>query len=291
VSQNGVKGVFLLDIPNSNEKTEVDKKIQETWYLLTEIEKALINNSDDAEHDKELALIRKYKFALTSLSADHLLLIEDEAQTLQCVNFKGTKELEKYTFTEGKSIFYIHLEKKQRLFHLGMHEYECKSWYETIPARMQVLDLAEDGDTISVEYFFDKNKLKHKKNEGNEEDSLDVNIIPRVIGKIDLDSISEWLMYLYRREVINDNIGLDLIEHCDSGVITGLDGYLEKLCEEFSSYLKRFKAKPGDWLKLYLLLQANITNNLIVVTDDTDSRSEEEEVPDISESSPVLISV
>ncbi|MGR3176690.1 MAG: hypothetical protein ACUZ8E_01375 [Candidatus Anammoxibacter sp.] len=262
---------------NKNEKTIIDKKIDETWNILKDVEKELNNLTDFTKTEKQVVLIRKFEYALTNELTDHLLIIEDEKQDLQCVNFKATKTLEDYDFKVGKTIFLVHMDKKKRVKHLGEYEYEYRYWYEAIPVRLQILDLSKDGDTISVEFLFDREMLKLA---GScEKDPSDINLIPRVIGKIDMESISEWLIYLYNCDIITDNIGLALRKDCETGLITSLDLFLEKLCEEFSSCFQRFTAKPGDWLKIYLLLYANITNNLLVITDDSDDTPEEELVP------------
>lgn len=268
---------------NYNEEEIKDKKVEETWSILKEIENAINIRTDIIKSEKEIFLIRKFQFALTNTCSDRLLIIENEEQSLQCVNFRGTKEFELYNFKVGKTIYIIHINKMKRLIHHGQYDYESKYWYEAVPARLQILDLSKDGDTISVEFLFNKEKLLCKK----KVPSNAIDIIPRVIGKINLDSISEWLIYLYNCDIINDNIGMELKELCESGMISDLDSYLDRLCEEFSSYLKKFTSKSGDWLKLYLLLYANITNNLLVITDDSDDIPEADFVPDYSVESPL----
>lgn len=281
---------FLLSNSNFSEKEILDKKIDDTWNILTNIETELNDSTKFVAADKELALINRFKLSLTSISADHLLLIDDEKQDLQCVNFKGTKALEEYNFAVGKNIYFIHMDINKRIFHRGMYEYDTKYWVEAIPARLQILELAEGGDTISVEFMFDKSQLKRLKNgEEEKETASEMHIIPRIIGKIDLDSISQWLLYLYECDVITDNIGLDLQRFCKDGLVSDLESYLEKMCEEFGSYFTRFKDKPGDWLKIYLLLNANITNNLIVVTDDTDGSMDDITDPGFPEEAPLVM--
>ncbi|MGR3219335.1 MAG: hypothetical protein ACUZ8H_05895 [Candidatus Anammoxibacter sp.] len=233
-------------------------------------------------------MIRKFEYALTNELSDHLLIIEDEKQDLQCVNFNATKILENYDFKTGKTIFFIHMEKEKRVKHIGEYEYEYRYRYEAIPVRLQLLDLSKDGDTISVEFLFDRDRVKLEAK--CEKDKDGVYLIPRVIGKIDMESISEWLIYLYTNDIITDNIGLALRKDCETGLITTLDAFLAKLCEEFSSCFQRFTAKPGDWLKIYLLLYANITNNLLVITDDSDDTPEEDLVPKDFTETPVGVS-
>lgn len=273
-----------------NENEIIDKKIEQTWNILREIENELNSMADITKSDKEIVLVGRFKYALTNIYSDRLLIIEDEKQGLQCVNFRGSKAFERYVFKVGKTIYIIHMDKKRRLIHHGQYDYESCYWYEAIPVRVQILDLSKNGDTISVEFLFDKDKLRCKKNNTKKEDLSKINLIPRVIGKIDMISISEWLIYLYNCNVINDNIGMELKSLCEAGVVASLDSYLERLCEEFSSYFKRFTTKPGDWLKIYLLLYANITNNLLVVTDDSDDTPRNAFVPDNSVESPLGVS-
>ncbi|MGR3319130.1 MAG: hypothetical protein ACUZ8O_11715 [Candidatus Anammoxibacter sp.] len=266
---------------NKNEKTIIDKKIDETWNILKDVEKELNKFTDFTITEKEVVLIRKFEFALTNELTDHLLIIEDEKQDLQCVNFKATKSLENYDFKTGKTIFFVHMDKKRRVKHLGGYEYESRYWDEAIPVRLQILDLSKNGDTISVEFLYDRERLKLEGSckKGPSGANLIPKVIPRVIGRIDMESLSEWLIYLYNCDIITDNIGLALRKDCETGMITTLDSFLEKLCEEFSSCFQRFTAKPGDWLKIYLLLYANITNNLLVVTDDSDDTPKDDLVP------------
>ena len=266
-----------------NEKEIKDKKVEETWCILKEIENAIKIRSDIIKSEKEILLMRKFQYALTNVCSDRLLIIEDEEQNLQCVNFSETKEFGLYNFKVGKTIYIIHINKMRRVIHHGQYDYEAKYWYEAVPARIQILDLSEYGDTISVEFIFNKEKLLCKKKSSPNA----IDIIPRVIGKINLNSISEWLIYLYNCDIINDNIGMELNNLCESGMISDLDSYLDRLCEEFSSCFKKFTSKPGDWLKIYLLLYANITNNLLVITDDSDDIPEADIVPDYSVESPL----
>lgn len=275
---------------NKNEKTIIDKKIDETWNILKDVENELNKFDDFTLTEKEIVLIRKFEYALTNVLTDHLLIIEDEKQDLQCVNFKGTKTFEDYNFKTGKTIFFVYMDKKKRVKHIGEYEYEYKYWFEAIPVRLQILDLSKDGDTISVEFLYDHERLRLGKNCKKNVNPSGSNLIPRVIGKIDMESISEWLIYLYTCDIITDNIGLALRKDCETGLITTLESFLEKLCEEFSSYFQRFTAKPGDWLKIYLLLYANISNNLLVVTDDSGDSLKEDVVPEDFVETPTGIS-
>ncbi len=271
-------------------KKEIDRKIDETWNILTDFEKNLKERDNALEFDKELALLSRFKFALTNVLSHHMLFIEDEKQTLQSINFKGTKELENYNFTTGKSLYFVHLDKKKRLFHCGQYDYDSRYWFEAVPVKMQILKLDKDGDTISVEYLFDDHQSKSGDKNKNDSDIPAVHRIPRMIGKINMEAISEWIWYLYDCEVITDNMGKEMLDQRENGTVTDLESYLKKLCEEFSSYFERFTAKPGDWLKIYLLLYANLTNNLLVVTDESDDTPKDEQAPTETEKSPVVAS-
>lgn len=271
-----------------NEKAILDKKIEETWYILRDMEKELKARGDITKIDRGLAFLRRFKVALTSITSEHLLFIEDEEQILQSINFRGSQSLEKYDFKEGKNLYFILLDKRKRLIHYGIEGYKSRYWYEVLPVRLRIIEMDKEGDTISVN-FLSRNHANHSGSERlvDKPDFATLNRPLRIVGKIDMNTLSECLIYLYEREVINDNIGLELINLCSQGLIYGLDAYLEHVCFYFSSYFKRFKARPGDWLKIYLLLHASITNNLLVITEDSDDTPNDDLSPNLSIESPI----
>lgn len=273
-----------------NENAILDKKIEETWYILRDMENELKAKGDITRIDRELAFLRRFKIALTSITSEHLLLIEDEEQILQSKNFRGSQSLERYDFKAGKNLYFILLDKKKRLFHYGIEGYKSRYWYEVLPIRLQVIELDKDGDTVSVN-FLPRNHENLSRNESsaNKYNFSAINRPLRIIGKIDMHTLSECLIYLYDREVINDNIGLELINLCSQGLVDGLDAYLEHVCFYFSSYFKRFRARPGDWLKIYLLLHASITNNLLVITDEPDDIPKDDFSPNLTTESPLAL--